>query len=252
MLFTLPAVNAVREAFPKAVVTFLIYKEFAPILEGFPGVNEVMTLDRKRFKSGNPMRIISETSGLLRNLRGGRFGLAVDFHGFGETGFFSWWSGAPQRWGLVYKRVRGWAYTRRVGRDPDRHPIEHNLRVVTEGGGLPSRPARNQFVAPDHGVAAARALFAENKLDPEKPSLFIQPMTGHAHKNWGLDKFLAIARVWQGRGIQVLFGGGPAEREALEPIAQAGFLVTAGAPLQVAGVTSPRKGSELGVRKSSA
>ena len=46
---------------------------------------------------------------------------------------------------------------------------------------------------------------------------------------------LAVARHWHARGVQILFGGGPAERAALEPVRQAGFPVSAGVPLLVTG-----------------
>jgi ADP-heptose:LPS heptosyltransferase len=233
VLFTLPAVNAVQDSFPESEITFLVYKEFAPILKGFASVKSVMTLDRKRFKSGNPVAMLSELSGLMRSLRHGRFDLVVDLHGFGETGFFSWWTGAPQRWGLVYKKIRGWAYTRRAGPNRGMHPIDHNLSVLSQAGGLLPRPVRNELVVPKEEMDQAQKLFEERKLDPAKPTLFIQPFTAHSHKNWSLDKFLELARLWKSRGIEVMFGGGPADRPALEPIAHCGFVVTAGAPLLV-------------------
>jgi len=63
--------------------------------------------------------------------------------------------------------------------------------------------------------------------------LFIQPFTSTPAKNWPLENFLALARHWQARGWQVLFGGGPSDRKALEPALAAGFPVSAGAPLLV-------------------
>jgi ADP-heptose:LPS heptosyltransferase len=251
VLFTLPAVNAVQDAFPNSEITFLVYREFASILKGFPSVKSVMTLDRRRFKSGNPVSILSEVSGLLWGLRGGRFDLVVDLHGFGETGVFTRWTGARQRWGLVYKKIRGWAYTHRAGPNPDLHPIDHNLAVLTQAGGLRPRLVRNEFVVPAHEAAQAMQLFELNKLDPAKPSLFIQPFTAHPHKNWSLQKFHELARLWKSRGTQVLFGGGPSDRSSLEPMAQAGFVVTAGAPLLVSaglvGLSSVIVGGDTGL-----
>ena len=43
--FTLPAVNAVRDNFPDAKITFLTSKENAPLLRGFREVAETITLD---------------------------------------------------------------------------------------------------------------------------------------------------------------------------------------------------------------
>jgi heptosyltransferase-1 len=58
VLFTLPAVHRVRENFPGAKITFLTSRENAPLLEGFREVDEVITLDRARFQSGNPRAIL--------------------------------------------------------------------------------------------------------------------------------------------------------------------------------------------------
>ena len=46
VIFTLPAIHLLRTAFPNARITFLVYKEFASLLEGFTGVDAVLTLDR--------------------------------------------------------------------------------------------------------------------------------------------------------------------------------------------------------------
>ena len=72
VLFTLPAVHRVRENFPGAKITFLTSRENAPLLEGFREVDGVITLDRARFQSGNPMAILSEAFSLFRRLRAGK------------------------------------------------------------------------------------------------------------------------------------------------------------------------------------
>ena len=44
---------------------------------------------------------------LLRRLRDGKFSLAIDFQGYGETEWLSWWSGAPRTLGqCLYHRAR--------------------------------------------------------------------------------------------------------------------------------------------------
>lgn len=232
VLFTLPAVHVIREAFPRAKITFLVSKENAPLLEGFRDVDAMLALDRARLKSGNPFGAIVETVSLLRRLRQEKFSLAVDFHGFVETALLTWWSGAPQRWGSVYNKGRRWAYTRGVTRDYGLHPVEWNLFLLRQCG-LEPGTVRNEFVLPDNALDEARRLFAAHKLAPDRPALFIQPFTSSPHKNWPLEKYLALAAHWRSRGLQIIFGGGPAERATLEPARAAGFPVSAGAPLLV-------------------
>jgi ADP-heptose:LPS heptosyltransferase len=130
ILFTLPAVHAVRENFPNAKIHFLVSKEHAPILRGFADVDETITLDRACFKSGNPQRILTETFSILRRLRGGKFSLAVDFQGYGETAWLAWLSGAPQHWGNVYHRTRSWTYTRGVRRNDEIQIADWNLSLL--------------------------------------------------------------------------------------------------------------------------
>jgi len=232
ILFTLPAVSRVRTAWPQAKLVFLVSREHAPLLEGFRDVDAVLTLDRERFRGFQPKAIVRETLGLWRGLRRERFSLTIDFQGYGETALMTWCSGAPTRWGSVYRAGRQWAYTRGVRRDPGPHPAEVHLAML-EACGVPASPVRNEFILPPGPLELARQFFREAGLDAARPTLFLQPFTSAAAKDWPLASYLAVARHWRERGAQVLFGGGPTERAALEPARQSGFPVSAGVPMLV-------------------
>jgi len=232
ILFTLPAVHVVRENFPGAKITFMVSREHAPLLQGFRDVDAVLPVDRAIYRSGNPVRMVAGTWALLRRLRREKFSLAIDFQGYGETALLTWLTRAPERWGTVYQSARGWAYTRGVQRDWQAHAAEWNLGMLKQCG-LQAGTGRNEFVLPAEPLAEARRFFAAHGLEAAKPTLFIQPLTSSPHKNWALEKYLELARHFQNRGVQILFGGGPAERATLEPARAAGFPVAAGAPLLV-------------------
>ncbi len=230
ILFTLPAVHSVRDNFPEAHLAFLVSQEHAPLLSGFAGVDEVIALDRALYQPRRITAACTHTLALLRRLRGGRFTLAIDFQGYGETALLTWLTRAPERWGAVYRAGRAWAYTRPVRRDDRQHPADWNLALL-ERCGLPRTPVRNALRLPEGAARAAAEFFAARQLTARKPTLFIQPFTSAGHKNWPLEKWLALAAHWQARGLHVLFGGGPADRAALEPAVRAGFAVSAGVPL---------------------
>jgi len=230
--FTLPAVNAVRDNFPDAKITFLTSTENAPLLRGFREVTETIALDRTRFQGGNPKVILSGMFSLLRRLRAGKFSLTIDFQGYGETEWLSWWSGAPERWGSVYRSGRGWTYSRGERRNGGIHPAYWNLAFLQQCG-LKIGGIKNEFALPEDALAAARQFFIEQNLDTTKPILFVQPFSSSPQKNWPLENYLAVARYWHSRGRQILFGGGPADRAALEPARAAGFCAAAGQPLLV-------------------
>ncbi len=231
ILFTLPAVHQVRLNFPDAKIHFLVSAEHAPIVRGFADVNEIIPLDRSVYRSARLPAAMSATR-LLRTLREKKFARVIDFQGYSETEWLAWWTGAPERWGNVYKPYRGWTYTQTSPRAPGVHPVDWNLDLLRLCG-LDMHGPRNEYALPAEAGAAAQQFLARHQLDPLKPLLFIQPFSSATHKNWPLEKFIAVARYYHGHGVQVLFGGGPQEILKLEPVRAAGFAVAAGAPLLV-------------------
>jgi ADP-heptose:LPS heptosyltransferase len=234
ILFTLPAVHAVRENFPNARLHFLVSKEHASLLRGFSEIDAVIPVDRRTYGSGNVPAACRDTFQLLRALRQPKFSRTIDFQGYGETAFLSWWTGAPERWGIVYQPARGWAYTRSVPRVGFAHPAEGSLALLLECG-LHIGPVRNEYVLPGDVLEEAWRFFAANRLDVAKPTLFLQPFTSTPKKNWPLENFLKLAWHWHSQGVQVIFGGGPGDRAALESARAAGFPISAGVPLLVTG-----------------
>jgi ADP-heptose:LPS heptosyltransferase len=234
VVLTLPAVHVVRENFPDAQITFFTISDNAPLLQGFRNVDEVMTFDREALRSGNPLRVVPEFFGLLRRLRAGNFSVVVDFQGYGETAWLARLTGAAERWGTIYGSGRRWAYTRHLPRNPLAHATDEHLALLRHGG-LSAGKIRNEFQLPPGALQTARTFFAEHKLEISKPTLFIQPFTSMAHKNWPLENYLSVARYWQSRGVQIILGGGPSDRAALEPARQKGFSISAGVPLLVTG-----------------
>jgi len=231
---TLPAVHAVRENFPAAKITFLTSKENTPLLLGFRDVDEVIGLDRATLRGGNPFRVLPVFINLLRRLRAGNFSLVIDLQGYGETAWLTWFSGAPQRWRGIHGAGRNWAYTRHAKPGSEAHGAQWHRRLL-EQCGLKIGTARNEFLLPQSALDDARIWFANHRLDPTKPTIYIQPFTSSADKNWPLENYLTIAQHWQRCGVQIVVGGGPSDVAALEPVRRAGFTVSAGVSLLVTG-----------------
>jgi ADP-heptose:LPS heptosyltransferase len=234
VVLTLPAVHAVRENFPGARLHFLVSTESAAMVRGFADVDEIISLDRAAYRSGHPVRVCSHFFKLVQRLREKRFSLVIDFQGYGETAWLSWLSGAPERWGRAGRLSRAWVYTRPIRPDNTIQIADWNLSVL-EQCGLPVGTVRNEYALPPDALEAARQFFSANGLDPARPTIFIQPFTSSPRKNWGLENYLTVAKHWRSQGMQILFGGGPSERQALQPARDAGFVVAAGVPLLVAG-----------------
>jgi len=224
----------VRGNYPTARITYLTSAENEPIVTGFAEVNEVLVLDRKIFKQVKLPAMASSLAGLLGKMRRGHFSLAIDFQCYAETAALAWLTRAQQRWGYqIGNRWRRFAYTNALPRPVNLHPVDANLELLASFG-LKRLPVRNEFQPPAHGREEAQQLLTAHGLDSNAPRLFIQPFTSSPQKNWPLDRHLAVAAHWRAKGVQVAFGGGPAERAWLQPAVSAGFPVFAGAPLATA------------------
>jgi ADP-heptose:LPS heptosyltransferase len=234
VVLTLPAVHVVRENFPAAKITYLTSQENVDLLRGFNEVDETIGLDREQLRSGHPLKVVGEFARLLLRLRSGKFSLVLDFQGYGETAWLSRLTGAPRRGSSFHHSRRQWAYTLPPASGETLHGAQAHVELLRRANLRVGR-IRNEFKLPTDALDAARAFFREHDLNPEKPTLFIQPLTSGAHKNWPLENYLTVARYWRQRGVQIIFGGGPADRTPLQPAAAEQFCLAAGVPLLVTG-----------------
>ncbi|MGC9942302.1 MAG: glycosyltransferase family 9 protein [Verrucomicrobiota bacterium] len=232
VVLTLPAVRIVRENFPSAKITYLTSLENSVLLRGFPDVDKTMVLDREKLRGGNPLKVLPEFFELIYRLRSGKYSLVVDFQGYGETAWLARLTGAQRRWCSFYHPGRQWAYTFSREGDLPLHAADAHLELLRQGG-LSLGKMCNAFALPPDALAEALAFFSRNDLDPQNITLFIQPLTSGTHKNWPLENYLAIARIWRERGVQIVFGGGPDDRAALQPVVAEDFCIAAGVPLLV-------------------
>jgi ADP-heptose:LPS heptosyltransferase len=225
VVFTLPAIKLLRHNFPKAKITYLTSAENESIVAAFSDVNKRLALDRRI------PAIATGSLQVLQRLRRGKFSLVIDTQCYAETAAMARFTGAPQRWG--YKlggRWRSHLYTHSLERADDRHPVDAHLKLLTDLGLKPA-PVENRLRLSEQGRGEAAEFCARHQLKPEATTLFIQPFTSAPHKTWALGNYVTVAAEWRRRGVQVIFGGGPAERDLLKPALDSGFPVTAGLPL---------------------
>src|SRR5213082_2689309 len=120
VVFTTPAIRALRQRFPLAHITYIVEPDAAPVVERNPHITDVIVAARHRA----PLQLAADLD-LARRLQSRRYDLAIDFHGGPRSSLLTWLSGAPVR--LGYEVVgRSWMYTKRVPR-PRRHRPRHSV-----------------------------------------------------------------------------------------------------------------------------
>src|SRR5947209_1139546 len=126
VVFTTPAIHALRRAFPDAHLTYIVEPAAAPVVVNNPHLDEVIVAPRVRGVLGD--------LALGRRLRAARYDLAIDFHGGPRASLLTWSSGAPVRIGYEVAG-RSWMYTRRVARPRAlraRHSVENQWDLLAE------------------------------------------------------------------------------------------------------------------------
>ena len=201
---TLPLVPILRERFPRARLAWVVNRPLADLLDGVPGLDEVIPVDRR----GS----IWSWLRLLGDLRRRRFDLVFDLQGLLRTGIMTAATGATLRVGLESAR-EGAGLACHVTLPDTSRLVPAHLRYwrVAEALGLGDR--RRDAAVPvrveDHRWAA------EQFRDVRRPWLAVHPGARWKTKVWPVEKFAAIAaRAFRQFGFSTAIVGGPDERLA--------------------------------------
>lgn len=224
-MFTTPLIGALRRAYPRARLTYLVEPAAAPIVSRNPHLDEVIVAPRRR-----GVRRLLDDLHLARRLRRERFDLAIDLHGGPRSSWLAWASGARQRIGYDIGG-RQWMYTRRVARPRELRP-RHSVRnqwdllgaIPDWPGGEPS-PERDRIdIALDPQADARMADRLRLAGVAEDDELVVMHVSaGNPFRRWPEPFFVdtATALAAGGPKRRVVLSSGPSDREAAARIAAA-------------------------------
>jgi lipopolysaccharide heptosyltransferase II len=116
VVFTTPAVRALRRRFPDAHITYLVESAAAPVVESSPHLSDVIVIHHRR-----GLARLGDDARLAHRLRRARYDVVIDFHGGPRSAWLTWASGAPKRVGYDIDG-RAWMYTDVVHRPRGLHP----------------------------------------------------------------------------------------------------------------------------------
>jgi lipopolysaccharide heptosyltransferase II len=222
VVFTTPALSALRRHFPDARLVYLVEPAAAPVVTGHPALSEVLVAPRRR-----GWRRAAEDVRLGWTLRRRKFDVAVDFHGGPRSAWLTWASGAPVRVGYDVPG-RAWMYTRVVHRPRElrpRHSVENQWDLIAAvDPGLADAPDRNadrvqMFVDPSARAAADRRL-EKIGVPAGGRVILLHVSAGNPFRRWPESSFaeLAASLVERAPRRWVLVTGGPSDRAAAERV----------------------------------
>ena len=99
VVVAIPALRALKEAYPHAQLHYLVAEDAAPIVEHIPWIDKIWAFPRKRGQAS-----LKRSLPILAQLRKEKFDLSVDFVGNDRGAILSLCSGAKKRLGLLFEK----------------------------------------------------------------------------------------------------------------------------------------------------
>jgi len=222
IIHALPAVTALRDAFPNATIGWLIEERWAELLCALrtprsgarsperPLVDRVHTVDTKAWRSAPfAQRTLGSIAVGLSQLRAPHYQVAVDLQGAVRSALMARWSNAATVYGETQPRENAasiW-YTRQV-MVSGTHVVEQNMSVAEAIVG-------RRLDIPD--VEFTRDPSAEEKIETilKGASAFaiLNPGAGWGAKQWPAERYGEVARELAGLGLKSLVNFGPGEED---------------------------------------
>lgn len=219
VVLSLPALKAIRDAFPDSAISVIVAKSNAEIvrLSGLPF--EVIEVDRVGLRRGNKLGSSVKILKFALDIRRRKFDLVIDLHSLPETNLLGFVSGARSRL-FANRESRSIDMLSNFRPKPPRedktlHITDYYLGTLrplgieTNGRNirLQPRPGDLQYVSEifrQHGIL-------------DKPLVGIAPGAGHPSRRWPLERFARLTvRLGQDLGMSTVFFVGPEEESDIE------------------------------------
>ncbi len=222
IVHTLPAATALRSAFPRAIIGWLVEERWAELLctlrysrsgkrsSQRPLIDRVHSVNTAEWRrSLFSLNTWQQMASGLSELRGVGYEAAVDFQGAVRSALLARWSGAATVYGSAQPRENAASmfYSRQV--------IVSGTHVVEQALSLAEALTKQPVF--DCPVEFPRDPDAEEKVQPllcDMPEFAIlSPGAGWGAKQWPAERYGAVARALASDGVHSLINYGPGEAE---------------------------------------
>lgn len=205
-ILTLPAVYALKEAFPESRLTLMAHPYSAELIRNNNLIDEIIPYEDRRFRG------IRSTFRLIRQLQDKGFDLAVVFNPKKKFHIITFLAGIPKRvgyghkWGfLLTKKIKDLKY---LG---IKHEIEYNFDLL-KAIGIDSDKKSPHIYIDKKEEGQALGVLAKCGINKETKIIVVHPWTSDPVKQWPVKYFIELVKRISGElGIRVLIIGGKEE-----------------------------------------
>ena len=228
VIHTLPALTALRRAYPAAQITWLVEEPAAPLVSEHPAVNRVLVSPRHRLSQALSSRHLTDAVKILRSflneLRGTQYDLILDFQALFKSGIWVGLARGSRKVGfgrgMNHSEGSYLFLTERIQAvSMEIHALERSL-LLLEAIGIPRGPVLYDLAVDSDARAKVDALLGADPTDCSERLVVMHPVTRWLTKRWAPDRFAAVADALTEQGCRVVFTGALEDRSELDAIFQ--------------------------------
>ena len=232
IIHTLPAVAALRHAFPEAVLGWIVEERWAELLctvrspRSGPRTAQRPLADRVHFTNMTRWgasffsnHTWEQIASGLSDLRSMHYDVAIDFQGAIRSAMLARWSGAPTIYGFAQPRenIASMFYTRTIVPE-GAHIIEQNLSLATAVAGQKLSLQPVPFPRDNNVESECARRLEEHGL---QRFVILNPGAGWGAKRWPTERFGDVAAQLAQVGFKSLINFGPGEEALVKEVQRA-------------------------------
>ena len=227
VIHTLPALNAIRNHFPDAHITWLVEAAAADLVVGHRALDRVIVSGRKRWmdqlRTRARWQAMAEMRSFWRELRDTRYDIVIDFQSLLKSGMLVWLARGRRKIGfgkgMQHQECSYLFLNERVPPvDMEVHALSRGLMLL-EAIGIHVREAVYHVPVSDDDRYRIKALLKGNGIDGRRQLVAINPVALWETKLWRNNRFARVAdRLISDDHVDVVFTGGPGDHQVVADI----------------------------------
>jgi len=214
VLFTTPAIRALRKQYPDSHIACVAPERCREILELNPHINEIISFDERKANKSIPSKIE-----FIYSLKKKKFDVVFLFHRSFTRLFLVWLAGIKRRVGYDRKKLSFLLTDKIPAVDRDSlHRVDYFLNIVRpfcEG-----EPDKNYALKIDRSdTEYVKKLLKENQIEENDKFVILNPGANWVFKRWPVEHFAKLADLLQDKfKVRIVISGAKQDMDLAEQI----------------------------------